>query len=442
MLYDAVVIGAGTAGAATAGHLAELGMKVLLADARPLDRAGARWVNGVAPWMFERAGLAQPKGAEHRGCPDFSLLGVSGRRYLTIAPNPVMGVDMRLLVQRLHERARAAEVQVIGGVRVGRLEHRAGRPYALEIGEPGHSREVRAGLFVDASGTNGVLRRQSPLAGLCPPVEPHDLCSAAQAVHHIADPAGASRFLERHEAREHETLCRTGVSGGYSIGNVCVEEGEVDLLTGAIAQDRYQSGPQLLDGILQQNPWIGPRVFGGAGSIPVRRPYDVFTGPGLALVGDAACQVFPAHGSGIGIGMIAGRVLAESLSGGTDPGDLKTLWAYQSGFMREFGGLLAAYEVFRRASQSLEGHQVEALLRSGLVNAAGYRAGLEQRLPQVDAAQLASTLQGARRAPRLAAHMGRRLAKMGPLAALYRRFPLSPRGMAIWSRMVGALGRA
>ena len=71
----------------------------------------------------------------------------------------------------------------------------------------------------------------------------------------------------------------------------------------------------MLDGARADEPWLGESISGGSGVIPLRRPYARFTAPGLALVGDAACQVFPAHGSGIGMGLIAGRMLADAVAG-------------------------------------------------------------------------------------------------------------------------------
>jgi flavin-dependent dehydrogenase len=45
--FDAVVVGAGTAGSAFALFLALAGLRVALVESRPLGEAGAHWVNGV-----------------------------------------------------------------------------------------------------------------------------------------------------------------------------------------------------------------------------------------------------------------------------------------------------------------------------------------------------------------------------------------------------------
>src|SRR5690606_24952863 len=102
------------------------------------------------------------------------------------------------------------------------------------------------------------------------------------------------------------------------------------------------------------------------------------TAPGIALVGDAACQVFPAHGSGIGIGLIAGRMLADAVEDASDPGNENVLWRYQAAFQREFGGLLVASDIFRRLSTEMGEEGVVALVRSGLMTMSATEGGLDQ----------------------------------------------------------------
>jgi flavin-dependent dehydrogenase len=441
--FDAVVIGAGTAGAAAAWHLARRGLSVALADNRRLNVAGARWVNGVPPWMFDEAEVPRPQAPERRGADSaFRLLGASGRAYLEIDPSPVWAVDMRALVARLQALAVGAGVTTFEQARVAGLTTTDGRPTTITLRQSDRDTTLGASLFVDATGLNAVVRRRVPALSLaCPRVGKGHVCSAAQTVHRIADLDGAKRFLETHAAREGDVLCRMGVSGGYSIGNLTVDlhEGEVELLTGSIAGVGHASGPEIVRMLLAEHPWIGTSLFGGAGAIPLRRPYDRFVAPGLALVGNAACQVFPAHGSGIGIGMVAGRLLADAVADAADPGAEETLWRYQVSFQRRYGGLLAAYDVFRRLVQSLDGADVETLLAAGLINANGYRDGLDQRFPAPGVGDIRDLLMGVRAAPGLVARLVPALARMVPAAALYKVYPSDPRRLGGWSRAIAGV---
>ena len=446
--FDVVVLGAGTAGSAAAGHLARRGLSVALADNRPFGAAGARWVNGVPPWMFDEADVPRPIAPERRsGDHAFNLLGASGRRYLTVDPSPVWAVDMRALVDRLQRSAIEAGAVPFDRARLVGVELEDTRPTAITLRQGDRDTVLGASLFVDATGLNAVLRRRIPrIASACPRVESSDICSAAQAVHQLADAEAATRFLQDNGAGPGDVLCRLGVSGGYSIGNITVDldAGEVELLSGAIAERDYKSGPWIIRDLVAANRWIGKPLFGGAGAIPLRRPYDRFTAPGIALVGNAACQVFSAHGSGIGIGMVAGRLLADAVSGASDPGSEAALWDYQATFQRRYGGLLAAYEIFRRLTQTLDGDDVETLLSAGLINENGYRDGLDQRLPTLRMDDIRDLLAGARAAPGLVARVAPAMARMAPAVALYRVYPRRPsrRRFRMWCRAAARATRS
>ncbi len=73
--FDVAVLGAGTAGAATALQCAKRGLRVLLIDKRDRDACGARWVNGVNVQQFADADVALPRGDECISSPvDFHLI--------------------------------------------------------------------------------------------------------------------------------------------------------------------------------------------------------------------------------------------------------------------------------------------------------------------------------------------------------------------------------
>ena len=105
--YDVVVVGAGSAGACAAYHLAGSGLSVALLDRRDLSAAGARWPNGIPPWMFDRAGLDRPESPELVDV-DFPvhMMGHKGTGRLSMPRCPFWKVDMALLVGRLQKMAR------------------------------------------------------------------------------------------------------------------------------------------------------------------------------------------------------------------------------------------------------------------------------------------------------------------------------------------------
>jgi len=424
-VFDVVVLGGGTAGTNAAYQFARRGRRALILERRPAERGGAQWHNGVVDRHFVQAGLEPPSGPE-RGPSGVTvhLRGLDPRIGPTIR-TPTVSADMALLGGRLRGLAAGAGVETIDAVTSfdPRVDPRTGRIRSLILRTAGarSTRTVTADLYVDASGRAGALRRHAPdLAPWCPTVRGEDLCSASDGRYEVADAGGAERFLERHGARPGDTVTRVGVDGGFSTLAVSVTEDltRVGVLVGCLADGRHGPAPRLLADLLRAEPWIGTEIVLGTGVIPLRRPYARITAPGLALVGDAACQVFPAHGSGIGIGLVAGSLLAEAVADADDPGDPERLWAgYQAPFQRSEGADLAAYDVMRRASTHLDGAGVDALVRSGLVDERTARNGLDQRWAPPSPADTARGLVRLARNPRV----GRALAPFLTRAQLAHR---------------------
>lgn len=417
--FDVAIIGAGTAGAGAAWQCARRGLRTVCLEARSLDQAGARWVNGVARWLLDAAEIPPPNGDELRGEDGrFHLIAGYGPERVIIPERGVLELDMRLLVARLQAMGAEAGVELRGGVRVLGLDGDR-----LDTSEG----PIRAEVVVDASGLAGAKLLETP------PIGREHVCAAAQAVHAVVDRSAAHRYFAQHRVPEGEALCFTGVAGGYSILNLRLEGDSINILTGSIPADGHPSGRMMLDRFVAEHPWIGAEQFGGARAIPIRRPFDRLAEGRVALLGDAGSQVFSAHGSGIGVGLVAGRILADALAAG------EGMSGYERRFMREHGGLLAAYDIFRRYSQRLTVDDLAALMRAGLLDAASAAAGTSQRWPALDLRSGRAKLEGLTRAPDQALRLAGVGARMAAVAGLYRAYPDDPRRLHLWSRAVARL---
>lgn len=443
---DVVVVGGGTSGLQAALQLARVGCSVILLERRPEGRGGARWCNGVVPWQFDRAGLERPQPPELRGKEGAAhMVSPSGRHRFTIDESPIWEADMRELVDRLGARAAEAGVEVRAGVTDITLAWRDGRPVALDArqGDEG-TLHLEADLFVDASGRAGVVRDQVPeLAAWCPPSGPADLCSAQQLVLEVDDRDGARAYLEAEGALPGDAVVAVGMEGGFSTTSIKVETSlaEVAVLTGSIPALGHATGPEMLKAVRARHPWMGRPQFGGGGLIPLRRVYHRFTAPGVALVGDAASQVMAGHGSGIGFGLMAGKVLAEAVEGAVDPGHPAVLWRYQARYLREFGAILAAYDVVRRMSVKLGPEGVEAMYASGIFSPPLVLPGLEQKLGVLAPAEALDAARALATDPRMARVVLPSLNAMGMARALYRAYPTEPsvRALRSWARIADRL---
>jgi flavin-dependent dehydrogenase len=344
------------------------------------------------------------------------IAGWSGPRL--VIEHDVLEVDMRLLVHRLQGLAVNAGAELRDGVVVTGWE----TPGVLATSEgPMPSRWV-----LDASGVRS--------AGLIPrpEVPAEHLCVAAQAVFECADPQAAEGWFRDQGAGFGPNIVFTGIAGGFSIVNVRSDGDEVSILTGSMAGSE-KSGSQLLAAFVRDHPWIGERRFGGARVIPLRRPFDRIASDRVALLGDAASQVFSAHGSGIAAGMIAARAVADALADGSGPRGYERRW------MRAHGGRFAAYDAFRRLSSALTVDDLEGLLRSGLLDPVTSRAALEQRDPPLGLRVALGKAVAAVRAPRLAARLLPILVMMARLRGLYARYPSDPGDVPRWGAEVAAV---
>jgi len=416
---DVVVVGAGTAGAAAASRCARRGLSVLCVERRPLDAAGARWVNGVPAESFDLAGFARPERPERMGDGGpFHLVAGHGPTRVRIEGHGVLEVDMRRLVERLQRDARERGATLVGEASVEGLEGDALRTARGT---------VRCRWVVDASGLTGARLLDRP--------EPHarHMCAAAQAVHELADLEGARSLWERHGVPFGETLCFTGIEGGYSILNVSVHDGRVSVLTGSIPAEGHASGARILSRFVDDHRWVGGRVFGGSRAIPIRRPFDRLTDGRVVLLGDAGSQVFPAHGSGIGAGMVAARELADALADREDAHG----WAVE--WQRRWGALFASYDLFRRFAQTLAPNDLERMIASGLMDEETARAGLAQRYPSLPARSLPGKARALVRERRIAARLGAVGGRMAAARALYASYPRDPLRLPRWSASAGAL---
>ena len=427
--FEIVVMGAGSAGSAVAAFLAEAGLRVALVERRRMSDAGARWVNGIPHWMFSRAGVALPEAPE-RVDGDFELLSYSptGQSSFRVNISPVWNVDMGLLVDRLQTRALTAGVVPFERASLLSVDSVDDRPVSvlIELGPQSTSQhrtliKLKARLFVDATGLSQALLKRVTLRRYCPTPTGSELCTAAQQVFEIQDRDGVAEFLKLNRIASGNGIFWNGIEGGFS--TLCLFMSQkldhFSILTGTLYDGNYLLATQVAQRFLKAHSWVGPRISIGSGLIPIRAPYERFVSPGVALVGDAACQVFPLHGSGVGSGLIGARILADAVAGRSDPGDLIGLEHYQKEFWRELGDKHYAYDCLRRVIQKLSAEEMELLMRYKIISSVSYWAGLEQKMPSITASEMISLISGMLKVPRLGLRLAPALKPM--LARMVRR---------------------
>jgi len=365
---------------------------------------------------FDEASIERPEEPELRdsGSTFHLIAGRAGRR-ITVRDHGLFEVDMRKLVSRLQAQAREAGADFVSGVSVSGV---VGRTVATSSGD------VEAGAVIDASGLSGAR-----LLG-APRVHGRDLCSAAQHVYRVRDVPASRAFLDEIGVAERDVACFTGIAGGYSILNVRVHGDTISILTGSISHGGHPSGTRILDEFCARHSWIGERIFGGARAIPIRRPFDRIASGSVCAIGDAASQVFPAHGSGIGAGMVAAKYAADALETGAG------LLDYASTWQRDKGPMFAVFDLFRRFSQTLSVDDLEWLMKSGVMDVESVRSGMSQALPRPQGLSLATKSASLLRRPKLALGIAQLAVKASLARALYRSYPRDPHKLPAFSKRI------
>lgn len=422
MDVDILVVGLGTAGSAAVRACARAGLRVRGVDAQPLERAGAQWVNGVPFWAYEAADLEMPTFPELRAPGTFfHMLAGWGPARVVIDTAEFAEVDMRHLQARLRREAEAAGARLEGGCRVRAVTPVAGGARVELDGETVHARVV-----IDASGLKG--------AGFAPrsPVGPEEICVAAQQIRAVHDLQAARAWFRDQGVPPGETLCFTGVAGGFSVVNVRLEE-ELDepglaILTGSIPGLGHPSGLQVLEDFVAKHAWIGAQEFGGARPIPLAPPAARLDHGPVLLLGDAARQVYAAHGSGIAAQLVAAQLFAERLAAGDGPWQVNVAW------QRRWGGELAAAGLFARFSSRLDAARLARVMGSGLMPASASKASLLQRPPRPAVRELPRMAVGAARNPGIVIEMGPILNKMARIRRHAKKYPAREARLEAWTR--------
>jgi hypothetical protein len=161
-----------------------------------------------------------------------------------------------------------------------------------------------------------------------------------------------------------------------------IEGGFADILVGIKPSAGLPTADERFDQVLGEAGFIGEKIFGDGGPIPIRRPLDTLAADGLVVLGDSACQVIPASGSGTASALIAADIASMVVGRALGEGrwDRTALWGYCREFQSRRGALLAYYDVLRAFTDTMESSDIEWLIAKGILTAEEITSGLVPRV--------------------------------------------------------------
>jgi len=353
MGYDCIVVGAGTGGTTAARTLAMKGYKVLLIDRKKKEVVGDKVCgDAIGKHHFDTLnkliGLRYPTKDECEANIDgIDVISPDKETILKIQGEGVKGY----MINRLKFGQRLLNATIEKGVEfldnttvispVYEGEYVAGvLTRSLESGE---KKEIRGKVIIDASGVNAVIRRKLRNSNVERTVQNEDVIVCFREIrdlnHEIEDPNFCKIYLTQSIS-----------PGGY----VWVFPESLTRVNVGLGVQNIPNNPhprkQLYEHVLQDSLFEESKiVHKGGGFVPTRRPIWSQVTNGLLIVGDAACQVNPIHGGGIGPSMMGGYLAATNVDRALEKGDLseRGLWEYNIDYMKEYGAKQAGLDIFR-----------------------------------------------------------------------------------------------
>jgi len=372
--FDVIVAGAGPAGALLARNLASAGFRVGLFDKEELESLGKSIVVDVERTIFPRANLDPPSGQEIAfqayGKKIFSPKGkeVLSERGLS----STYSIRLDAFVKRLVEEAVEVGAEWLGGHEAVSLLWEREKAVGIKWRSRGEEGEARSQIVVDATGYDGTLVQQMPEKLSCGWKEDErDRVIAANHLHQVHEEE-ARKSVSQGLQGEDEVWIRLSAYGNYSTeySFLSAAQNKAYILIGLKSDSDYPPLSQLIVSFRQSRSYFGEWLYGGEGPIRVRRSLDRLVGDGFMVVGEAACQVIPINGSGVGSALYAGGLAAKAARTALREGRTgsEDLWPYCVDYQTTRGRLLAVYDAFKLVIESLSTEQVCAILEAGFLS--------------------------------------------------------------------------
>jgi menaquinone-9 beta-reductase len=340
---DALVVGGGPAGSATALLLAKAGLDVILVDraAFPRDKACSEYMSPEAVRILDRLGVAtdlERSGAVH--LTGTSVTGARGARlhgrFALAGHRPFrptgLSVARRILDHRLLRAARDAGARVLERTALESLvRDSAGVAGAVVRTAEGRRGLVGARLTVGADGLHSAVGRRLGRRR-------HGGLRRIAFVAHMDGVAGMHTWAEMFVGPR-GYLGLNPIGGGRTNVALVVPAGRA-----AAARGRASA---FLRDALHEFPGVGERTAGGtiARGVLATGPFAAWSGrvvaDGAALVGDAADLFDPFTGEGIYSALRGAELLAEVAGAALareDRVSARSLTPYRRARRRVFGG--------------------------------------------------------------------------------------------------------
>ena len=440
--FDVIVVGAGTGGSLTAKTVANAGLKVCMIDQKPEHKIGDKVCgDAIGKHHFDNINLAHPSGTElEQKIEGIKVYSPDMETVVTVQGEGIHGylVNRQLFGQRLVKEAKNAGATLLDSTMVTNPAIKDGfvtGVLAKDI-KTGESTEMSAQVVVDASGHSAVLRKRLPPEfGIETEVDDADVEVCYREIREVKEQISDPGYCKIYLDLQH-------FPGGYCWvfpkGSTTVNAG-----LGVAMVKGFPNPKQLYQKhVLPMPIFKGSRVLtGGGGLVPTRRPISPMVANGIIIIGDAACQVNPIHGGGIGSSMMGGVKAAEVIIDALKNGDvsLEALWPYTGIFMELYGAKQAGLDIFRMLLQRLTNKEMNYGMQHHLITDDDLlKTSMGEDL-KLNTSEKTSRLFKGLGSLSLLRKLNTTTKLMKEIKELYRNYPSSPEELGDWKEKTGQI---
>jgi digeranylgeranylglycerophospholipid reductase len=435
--FDVVVVGAGTGGCLAAKTVAEAGFNVCLIDRKRESDIGDKVCgDAIGKHHFDNLGLEYPTGKElERKIIGVKIYSPDMKTAIDVKGEDLHGylVNRHLFGQRLLKKAIKAGATFLESTQA--VEPIIKNNFVNGVSARNMETENKVLVFgqvtVDASGFSAVLQKKlPPETGVDANASREDVVICYREIREVKEQISEPDFCEIYVNQKFSP-------GGYFW---IFPEGGTKVNVGlGVAMSKGFPNPknQLYENVLSRPFFSGSSILsGGGGHVPTRRPINCMVGNGILIVGDAACQVNPIHGGGMGPSMMAGTIAGETIIKALETGNVgrENMWSYNVRYMQSYGAKQAGLDVFRLLLQQLNDEDINYGMR--------YRLITEDDLLQTSMGE-DTQLNITEKTRRIFRGIGKisllkrlraAVRLMKKMKMLYQNYPISPEGFDEWKK--------
>ncbi len=442
--YDVIIAGAGSAGCVTAYTLAKRGKSVLLIDRKDHDTIGLKTCGDALgshhlKTLDELIQLPSvPRDVIEHDVTGIDLIAPDMEHRLRMTGPSTTGYSFNRhkFGQWLLGLAEEAGAEVMASTHVKKLLLTEGKVSGVRVrpSDGDADKDITAYIVVDATGATGMLRRQLPETT---PIErvirKEDQMVAWRDVYETPEYTFETPEILEIYWNQEQTL------GGYTW---VFPQGHhrVNVGLGYMMLPGHRPPKDVFDSFIRTT-WDFMKtklnVLDSSGGIaPVRRPIDTMVDDNFMLVGDAACQVNPVHGGGIGSSMLGGALAGITASDALEAGDtsINSLWPYNPRYMDAYGIKQASLDIFRWFLLNVTNDDIDFAFKKGIIKGADLlHVSITGKMDIGMGDKFKRLVAGIGRVPLL-----RRVNKvahlMEDIKAVYAEYPSSPEGLKDWQK--------